>query len=233
MYPNKRQIKDAIIVFVLIVNIAFLLINGYQLNNIYDTILIKSDKHVSNVSITKIKKERIQDAVVRATSILVDEGIDSIDSIKVSSFEYTYFVPDGDYYIEMIAVSPNLTFFGRKYDITSGNVFYQSIRNEDCECLLSLNQVFAVFSSIQKNLYIELFKDCDTSYTIEYNGRANMENILSNFPIVDGRIYILQDDIWCKMTSKQDILTDNYYLFNIYIDDIIQYVLIDSNELIK
>ena len=223
----KKYIFSILLTIVLIVNIICLITNVYLFSQ------IKTTQYECNIS--KIKNENITDSVVRAADVLLQSNRIHNQSISVSEFDYSYSIEDQKYYIDVSVVPESFQFIEQKYDITEEKVFFQTNKNlffttEEYSLLPSLNQIYAVFSGIQKHLYSEWFQNCHT-YLISYKGMANVEDILVDPASRNYQVFILGMEGATEVTTSQDVEGENYYQFEIIVDDTVRYVYVDIDGL--
>lgn len=221
----KKHILSILFVVLLLGNLVLLIANGYQLS-----------KMMSYGGTYEIKKETISDAVIRAASVLQKDGWKNSTAIPVSTFEYSYSVKGEFYHIDIGVISANADFMEQKYQITKKNVWFQTdkypaeTKNEISQ-LPTLNQLYRVFVDIQAHLYFDWFHDCQDSYAVSYQKTVVAESILTDPANRNYQVYILQNDTLIEVVSEQDVTGENYLCFEVFVDDTVRYLYIDTTAL--
>lgn len=181
-----------------------------------------------------IQKEDTVDSVVYAADILRQDGWENPMGLSVSEFEYAYSIDQG-YYIDVNVVPEKTVFMEQKYDITAKKVFVNWAKNPlltktEYSRLPSLNHVYLVFSYIQEHLYSDWFRNC-RSYLISYKGTVNAEQIPTDPASRNYQVYILGKTGATEVTIAQDVTGEQYYRFEIIVDNVVRTVYIDTKEL--
>ena len=238
MFTNRKRTMVIILSILIILNIILMISFVGHLYIINGTMTQKNNNIMVKFDSGEINKENFQDSVLRASEVIMKHGIMDIGFADVSSFEYTYFIPSEDYYIDVIAIPSNANYLGYRYEITSKKIFYQTVQNNNwsinnsCDTL-SMNQIYAVLSSMQKNLYVSLFGNCKTSYSIVYKGMVTPQYMITNSANNNLQIYNVENRELVEVSSAQDSLDHEFASFQIIVDDTIRYILIDRIELMQ
>jgi hypothetical protein len=211
--------------------LSILLVISFIANIVFLFTILKTPTHHNPPD---IQKEDMVDSVIYAADILRQDGWENPMGLPVSEFAYSYSVNQGCY-IDVSVVPENTVFMEQKYDITTKKVFVNWAKNllltkTEYSRLPSLNHVYLVFSYIQEHLYSDWFQNGRT-YLISYKETVDAEQIPADPASRNYQVYILGKTGATEVTLAQDVTGEQYYRFEIIVNNVVRMVYVDTNRL--
>ena len=211
--------------------LSILLVISFITNIVLLFTILKTHPHHN---LPDIQKEDMVDSVIYTADILRQDGWENPMGLSVSEFEYAYSV-DQDYYIDVSVVPENTVFMEQKYDITTKKVFVNWAKNHlltktEYSRLPSLNHIYLVVSYVREHLYSDWFQNSRT-YLISYKETVDAEQIPTDPASRNYQVYILGKTGATEVTLAQDVTGEQYYRFEIIVDNVVRTVYVDTSRL--